>query len=574
MDFKKILSLLLSLMMLASLIIPASALEQPDAVFAPLLKGKQIELDGMMREDEGWEDALIFDYAIHANDSTPTQYIKSSDRTHATGSSQLRVKHDGAYLYLYYETSNSDTLNTVHYRDTNGDGVDELQGTGVYLRIVPVNGVNMKTNHGYTDGTYFHLRLNLGNAVTAVNEDKVGSIYDFTFTDAEHTQWGLGTKTPINQFGFYGYYDSYGDYSTGFAKNTTIALHVEKDDEGTPIKKSYEIKMPLSDTYKSRIGSGEPTFYLATYERAYNYQGAVREGSYLLSEDGSTPIKYDNSTNVTTSIPVTLENSKNAVCQVGFQTRTNPDDAERYDVRFVSVINEYEGFTLEKSRLGYLFRNKTNESEQYCTKVYEELRYVKADGSSGVLRAADFGGRYFYCFTVSGFEKKRIDAYELQISCFTQKTASDERIFCDKAVSLEISYDTQNDKPVLIQPSGNDSLINLGGYQIVIPFNSMMSSTESLSAYELKDALEGLGVSVTVNSENVMTSIGQKTILMGNTSVSEGELPEGDGFVIREDANGRIQIAAGSYYGYREVLAFIREQGGIPKGVNRTVQLR
>ena len=297
-SMKFIIMLLIFAILLSTLVVAISAATETLEVVPT------VTLDGIMDEKEGWDKATVFDFAMHVQDGTGSTFVKREDRAEGiTGSSSIRFRNDNDYLYIYYETSNSDTLT-----QTSGNG-------GLVLRIVPQNNVNMQSSV-YADGTYMHLWLNVANNLEFLNEDIVGSIHDFTFTDPDNTVWGLGMKTPVNQFGFKGWYDSYGDYSSAFAKNTTIALHIEKDADNTPIKKAYEIKMPLSSTYKNRLGSSEPTFYFSAYERSRQYNGTdvyAVNGGYLISTDGTTPVSFghddvgvkDNST-VTNGIPVTL----------------------------------------------------------------------------------------------------------------------------------------------------------------------------------------------------------------------------------------------------------------------------
>ena len=114
--------------------------------------------------------------------------------------------------------------------------------------------------------------------------------------------------------------------------------------------------------------------------------------------------------------------------------------------------------------------------------------------------------------------------------------------------------------------------IDLTGYQIVIPGNSTdNNSVESLSAYELKDALTGLGYTLNVVADNGSSSVNAKSILIGKTAATEGDIPTGNQYLIKADANGLIQISAGNYYGYRAALSFLTEEmnahGGILAGV-------
>ena len=93
---------------------------------------------------------------------------------------------------------------------------------------------------------------------------------------------------------------------------------------------------------------------------------------------------------------------------------------------------------------------------------------------------------------------------------------------------------------------------------------------ESLSAYELKAALAELGYSVSVTQDNGSASVNNQSILIGKTAATAGEMPSGNQYRITAANNGRIQISAGSYYGYRAALASIinevKENDGIYAG--------
>ncbi len=109
--------------------------------------------------------------------------------------------------------------------------------------------------------------------------------------------------------------------------------------------------------------------------------------------------------------------------------------------------------------------------------------------------------------------------------------------------------------------------IDLTGYQIVIPGNSTNNnSVESLSAYELKDALTSLGYKLpedAVVADNGSSSVNAKSILIGKTAATEGDMPTGNQFSITEN-NGTVQISASNYYGYRAAIEYIQQKGGIP----------
>ena len=269
---KRILSMLLAVVMVLSLATTTVLAAETENTTYPTvhnMNGLDITVDGIKNAEEGWDNVHVFDFDKHVYDGTGKDAIDRNDRVDSiTGESNIRYSHDDENIYVYYETSNSDTL------------LQEEDNGGLLLRIVPELGVDMRgAENTYTDGTYFFIWLNLRNSLEFTNEDTVGSIWDLIFTDNNHNVWGLGQKTLVAQFGFKGWYDDYGHYSSAFAKNSLIALHVEKDANGTPIKKSIEMKLPMSDLYKQRIaanqakGTNDPIFYFVAYERTRQYNG-------------------------------------------------------------------------------------------------------------------------------------------------------------------------------------------------------------------------------------------------------------------------------------------------------------
>lgn len=115
----------------------------------------------------------------------------------------------------------------------------------------------------------------------------------------------------------------------------------------------------------------------------------------------------------------------------------------------------------------------------------------------------------------------------------------------------------------------NEELINLNGYQIVIPQNASQT-VAGLAAYELKAYLQTVGYTLEVLEEDDTASVNQKSILVGKTAYTVSNLPPNHQYAIYLDDNGRLQIAASSSYGYQKALDDIKEWGGFPVQVNQT----
>ncbi len=128
--------------------------------------------------------------------------------------------------------------------------------------------------------------------------------------------------------------------------------------------------------------------------------------------------------------------------------------------------------------------------------------------------------------------------------------------------------ETEGNKPDdnTTKPSGKYDLTD---YSIVLSSKSMSTATK-LAAYELKDYLKGRGFDLPVVRDSSAAAKGGKSIRMGETAMMVGTMPTGDDYSITDDADGNIQILAGSYYGYREALRYIRLKGGISKGISQS----
>lgn len=115
----------------------------------------------------------------------------------------------------------------------------------------------------------------------------------------------------------------------------------------------------------------------------------------------------------------------------------------------------------------------------------------------------------------------------------------------------------------------NEELINLNGYQIVIPQNALRTVV-GLAAYELKAYLQTVGYTLEVIEESDAATVNQKSILVGKTVCTANGLPPNHQYAIYLDDNGRLQIAASSSYGYQKALGYIKECGGFPVHVSQT----
>lgn len=110
-------------------------------------------------------------------------------------------------------------------------------------------------------------------------------------------------------------------------------------------------------------------------------------------------------------------------------------------------------------------------------------------------------------------------------------------------------------------------MVNISEYPIVYP-NGAEETVEGLAAHELQKEY--------LSAQNIVSdsaSVSTRSILVGNTKVTVGNMPTGNQYSVSFDTNGRIQIAAGSYYGYRAAIKALAQNvtnGCVPADLNLT----
>ena len=501
-------------------------------------------IDGKANEATWTNPTATYELALQVD--TP---VSSTSRREDSTPAIAKFSYDSEYLYLYYETTNPARAGyqaiNVQIRPNNS-ALPTMKGANY-----SANGEALLLKVGLKSTTF--------NQCTGTTVDGVTTYVwkgsDPTTNLALLDKFGYSMDSCASNTGTYSYKE--GNYYHDLSE---VAVTVEGD------KKTVEVKFPLAESYKTalltmggaslRVGFWEITGYSGsdTTEAATN----ASNGGYVVDATN-----YDWNGGQTKGAVLNLPaiyNAKTAPVLAGFDSEPNATDNTKYDVRFVSVVDEYDGFVLNTSKVGYVLTNGDEETEQYCSELYTEL---EANGTT--IKASNFGGKYFFCFTITGLDPDQ--TYDLNVKCFTRKDATAPKEFCALSTDVQITYNTAENKAVFCVVNEQINLIDLTNYQIVIPGNSTTNnSVESLSAYELKDALASMGYSLNVVQDNGAASVDNKSVLIGQTAATEGEMPSGNQYSITVDATGRIQISAGTYYGYRTALARIQNYGGIPMG--------
>lgn len=400
----KILALVMTCaILLSSFAMISVSAEEPSSYFAATnVRGRNMKIDGIKSADEGWSEAstLTMSY-YHASDVT------KSDGTSGQTGAKVWLAYDNDYMYVYYETTNALTLNSSN--------------PVIYFQMATPSGSYGATNTA--NGETLHLRLNLAAGTSEKWDGATDSIgaqasNSLVFRMA-HTK--SGTVSYAKNDGFY--------------DKVKVAFNEDERTAQSNAKISVEFRLPLAESYKTALLSDDGAKIKFSVWEKINYSGGQGNGGYIL---GESLYDWDGANGVGINLP---KLAKTAPVLVGFQSKVNKDANENvtsYDVRFVAVVDDYDGFTFANSKLGFVFNNGTKDSaEQYCTKVYETLSYTKADGSTGTLNASDFGGNYFFCFTITGMNPTA--TYNLGVKCFTQVTENAPAEYCTNPVTVKIT---------------------------------------------------------------------------------------------------------------------------------------
>ena len=422
----------MAILLFSNAMVPVTA-DVGDTYTASNVIGKKITIDGVAEETEGWSKAALVTLGTHVYN--PTKATSGKPAITDVGASTARISYDNNYLYVYYETTNAATLAA---EDTASSTKNR---ESLYLYLFPAVGTPFGQES--RSGKSLILRVALGGTLNGftdsqnVTENKTyyWGIDQQTQTDAVVSQmrYGNGTKYP---------------YASGneFYDGTEVAVRVIKNPTtGKNEKKTVEIKYPLPSDYKDALKTeAGARFGFSVYEKCVIYtNGSVAEtqeyAGYVIDENS---VSWSGGTGYTLHLPSTnllLDDTNAEPVLVGFQSKNCENGT--YDVRFVSVVDDYPGFDLATSKLGYVFTMGNQSSEKYCSKVYETLQANETE-----IKASEFGGKYFFCFTIRGMDPDEV--YRLNVKCFTKITEADSAKSCTNPVDVKISYDKTEKKAV------------------------------------------------------------------------------------------------------------------------------
>ena len=364
---------------LSTIIVPIAA--ESDAVDTTptmIYNAKSITVDGQKGVGEYSNTPHMVLNTVVGND------ISSSTATVAY-SPNLYLSTEGKNLYVFYEIAqdiiNDGCNSRLYFSFETGNTTDGWQSNGVegYSgELVILFGKGDATQHGISQ--YYYKKK------TAVSEDTLKAV-----------ECEIST-------------------STMSVDNDTINTY------------TVELKIPLMEKdVQETLTEGGTTLKFGALQR-YNIKAGTGVNWALTGETSYKWNKCSHS-NLLAILPRPII--------AGFQSRKTPEATDSVDVRFVSVMKA-DAEKLANMQAGYDFTYYPKgdatgtEATVSCTKVYTGL---SADGDT--LNATDYGGNYFFCYTISGLSYG--SSYTFDVTCWTEedstRTESIETVHVTVAVS-------------------------------------------------------------------------------------------------------------------------------------------
>ena len=168
-----------------------------------------------------------------------------------------------------------------------------------------------------------------------------------------------------------------------------------------------ECKIPIPTAVKGSLSE----IKFAVYQGL----GKVNSTTVGVYANDTTPDSIVTSADVgrTAAITVTLPSTiaDDEVRYVGEQSRVNPDDESKRDVRFLAVMGDYTAY--EEIGFDLTWVEQTADATVNSTTVYTS---IEANGNT--IYAENYGGKYFFAYTLTGLTE---GTYTFKVSAFTKK---------------------------------------------------------------------------------------------------------------------------------------------------------
>ena len=359
--------------------------------------GDQMIIDGEMGAAEGWNANPYFALDTVVKDKTDNGLRP-----------YVRYSTDGEFLYVFYESVQMPKWAQFYVsfdgtqQATSVSAFEKARGEFIVARIYMDDASNNVWNNNVlqlntaeeTDGHFAYngtsytepLSYMLYGAITGGNDDSIKGHYSYTSND------DIGARTVI-------------------ARNDA--------------KTCLEMKIPLSESVKSKLETGDATIYVNAIGRhnGDTAQYAANEG-----------VNADNSFKWSAPIAITLPKTPDTA-MVGLQTSDISNGT--YDMRFSAVMSkDYTNYKTAGFNFKYVsgpdadLVGKT--SVQNCSYVYTA---INADGVK--VSASTYGGDYFFCYTINDLIVGQ--TYSFEITPFV--TVDGETQSTSSTVTLTFSVD-------------------------------------------------------------------------------------------------------------------------------------
>lgn len=385
---------------------------------ATSVDGKTVTIDGVANANEGWSQNALLTLGVYQSTADKTPQTVGTAWATANDAPTMKVSYDANNLYMYYEADYNAAQNVSW---TSERGATTNSNHRLYIILTPSNGV-----HAYSDaskfsknGDTFRLQVDMGKPA----DGSTSVIWKGSDDNA----------TVANGSLVRGY--DYGDLlpnwtNQKFADGDAMWEGLEVAFTYSETKKTVEIKIPLGETYAQNLkNNADSNVRIAVFDSHGSWKG-YSTGAMEYDTTGKNPYGV----NITIPRDVAMSD-KTAITTnlVGFQSREGATEGT-YDVRFVAVVDDAYEIDLATAKLGYLFGYNGKTSQQYCTKVYEELK-----AGEDTIKASTYGGKYFFCFTITGLSET--ESYTFDVKCFTKVASATYYEYCQNPVTVTITYE-------------------------------------------------------------------------------------------------------------------------------------
>ena len=349
--------------------------------------GKNImTIDAQKGTNEGW---ATIPYTLLDSKRTSAN-TASTDYVLAEKAAKVYLSTDGEYLYIFYESTNTDGLYSVYFQlGFNGETLSTNKAANTQeLSAISGNAIQM------------NIRTNLGDNVWDSSEA-------FTHNN--------GTSL-VNQF-IYGSYSNNTTYPVAHPTRANTQIAVKSDT--TNHVYAVEVAFPLSEGVKNSLKNNDIVFNLGVWENGNK--------EYVPSEG------YDwGSGQVSVTLPKTVESTP---IVAGVQSRASENEANAADIRFVAVMREnYEAY----AKVGFRFTLDNYDGDPAV--VESKYAYNELEAGNSTIDATNYGGQHFFTFAIYDLPA---GTYTFTVDCYVLRAgeAAGNEIWSEDSITVTVTVD-------------------------------------------------------------------------------------------------------------------------------------